>query len=858
MARLAPILLLFVCCCGGAALAIHVACALEEGSQAALPVDNLPAPPAATADGLPSHGCRHQHDLKTSADLQNCELHVVARTLPPDEPCRSPDVSALVVDPDITPAAARCNSETTGRRSKSGAVVQPAGNDFESSAANGGPSRRPLQSATLAEPERFPLTSIDLPERRGGLHPLPEPEELNSQENPSTDRNIDRVQSLPQDPQVRLTLHRESQSAADAPGHNPHLLASANMAQVLEPLPPVQREQYDSAPPAGPNPIDGAAAPPGLASPVLPPSVLPPSLPAESLRMRRSDDPAKASPAAPVIGHDERVDIYARNEDLRDVLTMLGEQAGVNIVATRSVVGQVSVALNQVTVDTALQAILRSTGYISQRDENFIYVGTPADFLEIEQAHDAIATRIFRPNYISAAELKVLITPLLTPTIGRISVSTPAKIGIAPNDNEAGGDNLAEGDALLIQDRVTVLAEIEQVVRELDRRPMQVAIEAMILSVLLDDKHECGVDFDFLRNSGTIRLGWGASLASLDGVSSESGGLKFAFLDSHMGSFIKALETIGDTSVIASPRVLVLNKQRAEILIGGQLGYVNTTVTETTATQSVEFLEVGTQLRLRPFISPDGLIRMEVHPELSTGRVRVEEGFTLPDKEVTKVTSNVMVRDGCTVIIGGLMREDLKSETKQVPLLGSLPLFGKLFRTTAEETQRREIVVLLTPRIVYEPEVNIEGDQAACEFHRRHETKADHMSHFSRNFLGEKYYRLARQAWQQGDRERAWRYIQLSISINPSDRAAIELRANMAAGASADGGMQGAMGMPAEVIAPEDVPSGAATHPLDQQQVPSWLLNDLIDQHRPVTMPHPRDPGVPGYSRPIMRPGREP
>ena len=80
------------------------------------------------------------------------------------------------------------------------------------------------------------------------------------------------------------------------------------------------------------------------------------------------------------------------------------------------------------------------------------------------------------------------------------------------------------------------------------------------------------------------------------------------------------METVGDTHVIATPRVVCLDKQRAEILIGSQLGYISSTVTETSTAQNVNFLEVGTQLRIRPFISSDGLVRMEVHPELSTGR----------------------------------------------------------------------------------------------------------------------------------------------------------------------------------------------------------------------------------------------
>ena len=94
-------------------------------------------------------------------------------------------------------------------------------------------------------------------------------------------------------------------------------------------------------------------------------------------------------------------------------------------------------------------------------------------------------------------------------------------------------------------------------------------------------------------------------------------GLKFGFLDASLGTFISALEKVGDTNVIAAPRLMCLNKQRAEMQIGQQLGYVSTTVTESSSTQTINFLDVGTLLRIRPYIGNDGLIRLEVHPTLT-------------------------------------------------------------------------------------------------------------------------------------------------------------------------------------------------------------------------------------------------
>ena len=224
---------------------------------------------------------------------------------------------------------------------------------------------------------------------------------------------------------------------------------------------------------------------------------------------------------------------------------------------------------------------------------------------------------------------------------------------------------------------------------------------------------------------------------------------------------------------------MVLDKARAEIQIGQQLGYVNTTITETSSAQNVQFLEVGAQLRLRPFISSDGLVRMEVHPELSTGQVKVEQGLTLPDKDVTQVTTNIMIPDGCTVVIGGLMREDLGTTATQVPFFGSLPGVGFLFRTKTETNKKEEIIVLITPHIVCEPDACCEGDKAAAEFHRRQAVYADQMSPLGKRYLGRKYYRLAQAAWARGDQETALRMIDLAVHFDPESRAAIDLRTDI-------------------------------------------------------------------------------
>lgn len=478
---------------------------------------------------------------------------------------------------------------------------------------------------------------------------------------------------------------------------------------------------------------------------------------------------------------DDELQINVQNSDIRRVLELISAESGMNILASKNVTGAVSASLVNVDVNEALAAILKSTGFVARREGNFVFIGTPTDLEEMDRTQDRLVSRVYRPNYVRAAELQSLITPMLSPGVGRISVSTAAEVDIPADTTKTGGNSFAGDDVVIVRDYEMILRQVDQLVNELDVQPRQVAIEAMILSVKLDDEYEFGVDFSLLRDSNNARLVSGSPLANLASMNLTGDGLRFGFLDASTGVFINALETIGETNVVAAPRVLCLNKQRAEILIGSQLGYVSTTVTENASTQSIEFLEVGTQLRIRPYIFSDGTMRLEVHPELSTGNVRVESGFTLPDKEVTQVTTNVMCRDGSTVIIGGLIREDLTNNTTQIPFLGSIPYLGAAFRQKTESTTRHEIIVLITPRLVCEPMLSGEGKQAQQEFAVRQANYADKMSPIAKRHYGRHYLRLAYAAFHAGDNLAALRYANLAVHFDVMSLEANNLRTQVAA-----------------------------------------------------------------------------
>ena len=292
---------------------------------------------------------------------------------------------------------------------------------------------------------------------------------------------------------------------------------------------------------------------------------------------------------------------------------------------------------------------------------------------------------------------------------------------------------------------------------DLDHQPKQVLVEATILRATLNEKNDLGIDFNIVGGvdfsllaavdgrtglipntanslSGGIAggitgntptaLGAGGlskNLGSLNnqvpisklndatyGIGTDfagnvpSGGLTFGIVTDHVSMFIRALESVADVTVLSNPKVPVLNKQEVNFLVGSRDGFLTAQVTtETATTQSVDFLETGTQLRFRPFITNDGYVRMQVTPSDSVGGV---DARGLPFERTTEVTTDILVKDGHTILIGGLFREVSSTGRSQIPGLGNLPLVGSAFRSTSDSTVREEVIILLTVHIIDDPE----------------------------------------------------------------------------------------------------------------------------------------------------------
>ncbi len=240
-----------------------------------------------------------------------------------------------------------------------------------------------------------------------------------------------------------------------------------------------------------------------------------------------------------------------------------------------------------------------------------------------------------------------------------------------------------------------------------------------------------------------------------------------------MTAFITALEEVTDTTILANPKILAVNKQLGQVYIGTKIGYQSqTTQTQTSTTQQVEFLDTGTKLSFRPYIGNDGYIRMDIQPKDSSGTLKSNN---IPDEYSAELATNVMVKDGQTIVIGGLFRDVVVTSRKQVPLLGDLPLIGGLFRSTTDSTTRQEVIVLLTPHIIDEPE-ETNSDARADDVRRKRFGAKDELQWIGRARLAEDRYAMAAKYYIENDNESAMRELNVVLELRPTYLEAIRLK----------------------------------------------------------------------------------
>ena len=491
-----------------------------------------------------------------------------------------------------------------------------------------------------------------------------------------------------------------------------------------------------------------------------------------------------------------RVRMHVAGMPLSTVLHLLSLQTNRNIITSPKVKGTVTANLYDVTFDEALHAILVANGARHRIEGNFVYIYTHEELEEIEEANRPTPlTRVYRLNYISSADAQTYLSTIVGENDGAIAVSPVPATGLGSSAEKGGGNASAASDFIVVTARAELHKRIKAVLKQLDIQPLQVLIEATILQAKLTDENALGIDFSLLggvdlkmlgaTSSGLADLSLGPLPESrLDGTSIgaftdfrsnvSDGGFTLGVIKNNVGMFIRALEGVTDTTILANPKILALNKQKGQVIVGRRDGFITTTVTQTQAIQTVEFLETGTQLIFRPFIGDDGFIRVELHPEVSSGGL---DDRGLPFELTTEVTTNILVRDSETILIGGLFREVSDDKRSQVPGLGNLPGIGTLFQSRSDLTEREEIIILLTVHIIKDRAAYASAsEQQADNIERMRVGLRQGMMNHGRERVAESHYHAALEAIAEDDETKALWHLNMVLHNNGRHIPAIRMK----------------------------------------------------------------------------------
>lgn len=429
--------------------------------------------------------------------------------------------------------------------------------------------------------------------------------------------------------------------------------------------------------------------------------------------------PAAAPAAAPQAQEARRISVTWTEAPVNDVLLAFAAFSGKSIVPGSNVAGFVTADINDQPWDVALNTILSGQGLAAEEDEyGIIRVDNISD-LNDREAIERIFTQAHRISFATAQELSVAVTPLLS-TRGTVTVGT-------------GTNTLVVSDIARVQNAITEL------LAELDIETPQVSIQAKIIFVNRTDLDEMGVTYELKDSRGNqfntltsgaadidgdgvldavpqgesvVALG-GNSVAALGNATARVTAPTLQLLTSlvmgrhQLIGFIDALQSVQLSDIEATPQVTVLDNQLAEILVG-ELTPIRTIDAGAGGaggeggaafpTAQVEQQETGIILRTTPHVTADGHILLEVEAERSAAELADSDaGFIF---RTQRAQTRVLVQDGETVVIAGMVQSERTEALAGIPLLMDLPLIGGLFRTRREQEIQRDLIILVTPHIV--------------------------------------------------------------------------------------------------------------------------------------------------------------
>ncbi|HVA66185.1 MAG TPA: type IV pilus secretin PilQ [Elusimicrobiota bacterium] len=453
-----------------------------------------------------------------------------------------------------------------------------------------------------------------------------------------------------------------------------------------------------------------------------------------------------AVPAAPETETDQQapIDILGRlptdkvtldfdQTDVRDIFQLFAAKAGINIIYGPDIQGQLTLHLNKVPFNEAFRTVLDMLNLTTvQVGNNILRVLTPAALTKV-QSEAATTTQIIPLNYAKASDLASTIQQIIT------AEKIP---GEAISDSKT--------NSVIVTASPSSLTQIAQMVEQLDVRPKEVLIEAKMVEVSLDNSLDYGIQWNevsqgangggtdytglpftetaptggtsgtnsqlsysnFLANQpgktipslGSAVTGTGVSLAP----TSAFGALTLGRITSHyiLNATLSAAAAANKVKILSDPKIATLNNQPANINVVTNVPYVTTTIvagnTGTNVPQTVNYATEGIQLTVTPLINADGRITLTINPNVSqpSATASANAATGAPALDTRSAQTTVMVKNGDTVVIGGLIQDSVTNDISKIPLLGDIPILGWLFKSTHKVHNRNELLIFVTPTIM--------------------------------------------------------------------------------------------------------------------------------------------------------------
>ncbi|MBV2164086.1 MAG: type IV pilus secretin PilQ [Comamonas sp.] len=429
-------------------------------------------------------------------------------------------------------------------------------------------------------------------------------------------------------------------------------------------------------------------------------------------------DPSKLTQGPGFSG--ERLSLNFQNIEVRALLQVIADFTNFNIVTSDTVGGSLTLRLKDVPWDQALNIIMEAKGLGLKKNGNVLWIAPKEEIDErtkkdleaaraIEQL-ETLRTQGFQINYAKAEEL----VKKFTETQGG---GTSGASGT--NNNRflsERGSAIAEErtNQIFVTDTPTKLEEIAQLLKKLDVPVRQVLIEARIVEARDTFGRSLGVKF----GGGYSRAGRGSigsgyqekgtttnnpfvNLPAALSSGANPATMAFSVFNSSMTRFLSlelsAMESEGVGKIISSPRLMTADKSEAEIKQGTQIPYKSSSGAGASAIPKVEFKDAVLRLKVIPQITPDGDIIMDLEVHKDSVGVQTDDG---PAIDTKSVKTQVLVENGGTVVIGGIFEITESNQINKVPLLGDIPVMGNLFKNRTRETEKREMLVFITPRMV--------------------------------------------------------------------------------------------------------------------------------------------------------------